>query len=170
MSRSTRWYLVVSCLGYSLIVSVGCFAIDRAEAGPWRHLRDRWCDPYEGDIGGEWHWMRSPDEEKRVVMGLYNRYCIRCHGVDGRGIWDIPGVPDFTNQRWQATRSDRDIARIVIEGRGAVMPPFRGTLTVEEAFAMARYLRTFPPGTEIHKPDLTPPAKALPDKDGTIKK
>ena len=56
--------------------------------------------------GATWYWMRSPDEEKRVVIGLYNRYCIRCHGVDGRGIWDIPDVPDFTNARWQASRSD----------------------------------------------------------------
>ena len=39
-------------------------------------------------------------------MGLYNRYCIRCHGVDGRGVWDIPDVPDFTNVRWQESRSD----------------------------------------------------------------
>src|SRR5262245_53879597 len=48
-----------------------------------------------GDVGGTWYWIRSPEEEKRVVMGLYNRYCIRCHGIDGRGIWDIPDVPDF---------------------------------------------------------------------------
>jgi hypothetical protein len=172
-SRSKRWYLMVGGLGYSLILGLACFAIGTAEAGPWRLWRDRTCDScVNGDeIGGEWHWMRSPDEEKRVVMGLYNRYCIRCHGIDGRGIWDIPGVPDFTNHRWQETRSDRDIARIVIEGRGAVMPPFRGTLTVEEAFAMARYLRTLPPGTEIYKPDLTPPAKVLPPvKDAAIKK
>src|SRR4051812_6973982 len=39
---------------------------------------------------GAWYWMRSPDQEHRVVMGLYNRYCIRCHGIDGRGVWDIP--------------------------------------------------------------------------------
>ena len=44
--------------------------------------------------GGYWLWMRSPEQEKVVVMNLYNRYCIRCHGVDGRGIWDIPGIPD----------------------------------------------------------------------------
>jgi mono/diheme cytochrome c family protein len=106
--------------------------------------------------------LRSPDEEKRVVAGLYNRYCIRCHGVDGRGVWDIPCVPDFTNVRWQASRSDAQIAQITLEGRGAVMPPFRGTLTLEEAWAMARYLRTFVPGTEASRPDLSQPAKQGP--------
>src|SRR5215471_16697188 len=33
-----------------------------------------------GEPGGTWYWLRSPDEEKRVVASLYNRYCIRCHG------------------------------------------------------------------------------------------
>jgi mono/diheme cytochrome c family protein len=97
--------------------------------------------------------MRSPDDEKRVVIGLYNRYCIRCHGVDGRGVWDIPDVPDFTNARWQACRSDGQLTRAILEGRGACMPPFRGTLTLEEGWAMARYLRTFVPGTEVSRPD-----------------
>src|SRR5262249_8488195 len=86
-----------------------------------------------GEPAGTWHWLRSPEEERRVIMGHYNRYCVRCHGVDGRGVWDIPGVPDFTNARWQASRSDSQIARAILEGRGAVMPPFRGTLTLEEA-------------------------------------
>jgi Cytochrome C oxidase, cbb3-type, subunit III len=109
---------------------------------------------------GTWYWLRSPDEEKRVAAGLFNRYCIRCHGVDGRGVWDIPGVPDFTNPRWQASRTDAQRARIILEGRGAVMPPFRGALTLEEAYALGRYLHTFVPGTEVSKPDLTsrPPA------------
>ena len=107
--------------------------------------------------------MRSPDEEKRVVAGLYNRYCVRCHGVDGRGVWDIPDVPDFTNVRWQACRSDGQLARIILEGRGAVMPPFRGTLTLEEAWAMARYLRTFVPGTEVSRPDLGPSGGGKPE-------
>jgi mono/diheme cytochrome c family protein len=92
-------------------------------------------------------------------MGLFNRYCIRCHGVDGRGVWDIPDVPNFTNPRWQACRSDAQLARIILEGRGAVMPPFRGTLTLEEAWAMARYLRTFVPGTEASRPDLGQPQR-----------
>ena len=112
-----------------------------------------------GEPGGSWYWMRSPEEEHRVVASLYNRYCIRCHGVDGRGIWDIPGVPDFTNPGWMASRSDGQLARAILEGRGAVMPPFRGAMSLEESWAMARYLRTFVPGTEVSRPDTAPPSK-----------
>jgi hypothetical protein len=110
-------------------------------------------------VGGSWLWVRSPDEEKRVVMGLFNRYCIRCHGGDGRGVWDIPDVPDFTNARWQASRVDGQLARAIIEGRGSVMPPWRGALSLEEAWALARYVRTFVPGTEASRPDYGTPAK-----------
>jgi hypothetical protein len=112
-----------------------------------------------GEPGQTWYWMRSPEEQKRVVIGLYSRYCIRCHGVDGRGIWDIPGVPDFTNASWQACRSDGQLARVILEGRGACMPPFRGTLTLEEAWAMGQYLRTFVPGTEVSRPDVSQPER-----------
>jgi mono/diheme cytochrome c family protein len=98
--------------------------------------------------------MRSPDQERRVVMSLYNRYCVRCHGIDGRGVWDIPDVPDFTDPRWQASRPNPQIVNILMEGRGAVMPSFRGTLTLVEACAMANYLRTFVPGTEVSRPDV----------------
>lgn len=96
-----------------------------------------------GAFAGDWHWVRSPEQERRVVVAMYNRYCVRCHGVDGKGVWDIPDVPDFTNQRWQQCRSDEQIVRLTIEGRGACMPAFRGTLSIEETWAMARYLRTF---------------------------
>jgi len=107
--------------------------------------------------GGAWYWMRSPEQEKTVVMNLYNRYCIRCHGVDGRGVWDIPGIPDFTDVRWQNYRTDAEIVRIIIEGRGAVMPQFRGALALDEAWGIAHYLRSFMPGTEMSKPELRNP-------------
>jgi hypothetical protein len=117
-------------------------------------------EPPSEEIGGAWYWLRSPEQERRVVISLFNRYCIRCHGIDGRGVWDIPDVPNFTNARWQATRSDGQLARAILEGRGAVMPPWRGTLSLEEAWAMARYLRTFVPGTEVSRPDFSEPSKS----------
>jgi mono/diheme cytochrome c family protein len=108
--------------------------------------------------------MRSPEQEQRVVIGLFNRYCLRCHGVDGRGVWDIPDVPNFTNERWHDTHTDAQLARSILEGRGSVMPPWRGTLSLEEAWAMARYIRTFKPGSEVSRPDLTAPEKPSPEQ------
>jgi hypothetical protein len=122
-----------------------------------------------GEAGGTWYWLHSPEDEKRVIISLYNRYCIRCHGVDGRGVWDIPDVPDFTSASWQSCRSDGQLTRAILEGRGACMPPFRGTLTLEEACAMARYLRTFLPGTEESRPEVTdskPATETLPAPKG----
>lgn len=154
---------------------------ERAQAGPLGRIcagcngngPSCGCEngPADDDLGSEWFWVRSPDEEKRVVAGLFNRYCIRCHGVDGRGVWDIPGVPDFTNPRWQEMRSDAQRARIILEGRGAVMPPFRGALSLEEAWGLGRYLHTFVPGTEVSRPDLQQPKPAaLPEAKPTAPK
>jgi cytochrome c553 len=116
------------------------------------------------EVGGAWYWLRSPEQEKRVTISLFNRYCIRCHGVDGRGVWDIPDVPNFTNARWQASRSDGALARAILEGRGSVMPPWRGALSIEEAWALARYVRTLVPGTEVQRPDYSAPAQAPPPR------
>jgi Cytochrome C oxidase, cbb3-type, subunit III len=130
----------------------------------WKCLFRKHCrhqslrpEPIASANYGEWYWMRSPEQEKMVAMSLYNRYCIRCHGVDGRGVWDIPGVPDFTDVRWQNCRTDAEIVRILMEGRGAVMPSFRGTLALDECWGLARYLRSFVPGSEISRPVLREP-------------
>ena len=98
-----------------------------------------------------------------MVMNLFNRYCIRCHGVDGRGVWDIPGIPDFTDVRWQNYRSDAEIVRIIIEGRGAVMPQFRGALALDEAWGLAHYLRALFPARKSRNPCCeTLPARRFP--------
>jgi hypothetical protein len=144
----------------ALLVSVG----DVKAGWPWqrKHVspacghpgcrHDRCLAPE--DWAGNWYWVRSPDQGQRVVMSHYNRYRIRCHGIDGRSVWAIPDVPDFTDSRWQTSRSDAQIVNIIMEGRGAVMPMFRGTLALDEAWGMARYLRTFVPGTEAPRPDV----------------
>ena len=158
--------IVLAALFLEITASTRTSASDCHCGKTWPHLR---CAhhpvaghaPGPGDIsnvdmGGYFTWVRSPEQERRVVMNLFNRYCIRCHGVDGRGVWDIPDVPDFTNTVWQATRPDAYRSRVILEGRGAVMPSFRGTLTLEEACALARYLHTFVPGTEMSRPGLGP--------------
>jgi hypothetical protein len=166
VSIRVLWCAIVCGTAVAATMSVGRPVSAGCPCGKtWPHLRCHAHHPshavgpgdiVNADMGGAWYWMRSPEQERRVVMNLFNRYCIRCHGVDGRGVWDIPDVPDFANSVWQATRSDDYRARVILEGRGAVMPAFRGTLTLEEACALARYLHTFLPGNEVPRVGLGP--------------
>ena len=155
--------VVLGVLGF---VVFAVFSPSLDAAPPWTLWRQKPCDPAPGgdgppmlESGGTWYWMRSPEDEKRVIIGHYTRYCVRCHGSDGRGNWDIPDVPDFTNPRWQASRTDVQLVRLTLEGRGGIMPPFRGTLTLEEGWGMARYIRSFVPGTETPRPNFNLPKK-----------
>ena len=84
-----------------------------------------------------------PAAQGRPIASLFNRYCVRCHGVDGRGVCDYPDIPDFTNPDWQSSRTDEQLARLTHDGRGALMPAFRGTLTKSECAEMACYIRRF---------------------------
>lgn len=140
---------VVFVAGYVLSASWSA----KAQAGPWHwfHGHADGGPPVDG-IGQQWLWDRSPDLEHVVVASLYNRYCIRCHGVDGRGTWNMPRLPDFTNPHWQATRSNAMIERAIIQGRWGCMPAFREVISCQEAAALALYLRTFVPGTEVYPP------------------
>jgi hypothetical protein len=169
--RFWRRVLAVSGLCTLLGVSLALIPATPRTVMAWSPFWSRGCrtcgaafigsgeEPPDEEVGGAWYWLRSPEQEKRVVISLFNRYCIRCHGIDGRGVWDIPDVPNFTNARWQASRTDGQLARAILEGRGAVMPPWRGTLSLEEAWAMARYVRTLVPGTEVQRPDFNAPEK-----------
>jgi hypothetical protein len=160
------WGSVIGSSAFCILTcaSIGLIPAHALIASPFSLWRSRqaccadYCGSEEGpptlELGGSWYWLRSPEQEKRVVMSLFNRYCIRCHGIDGRGVWDIPDVPNFANARWQACRTDGQLARAILEGRGAVMPPWRGTLSLEEAWAMARYVRSLVPGSEASRPDV----------------
>jgi mono/diheme cytochrome c family protein len=141
--------------GYALSESLS----SKAQAGPW-HWFHRQHDEGPPDPPQEWQWVHSADQQQVVVAGLFNRYCIRCHGVDGRGVWDIPFLPDFTDVHFQATHSNAMIARAIYEGRRACMPAFRDVISCKEAWALALYVRTFVPGTELAQPVIPDVKKA----------
>jgi hypothetical protein len=108
--------------------SLGCWKERHFTGGPFAGCGE---EPPSVEVGGAWYWLRSPEQEKRVVISIFNHYCIRCHGIDGRGVSDIPDVPNFTNARWQASHTDGQLARAILEGRGSVMPPWRGVVSLE---------------------------------------
>jgi hypothetical protein len=88
---------------------------------------------------------QSPPSSYPRIRDLYNLHCLRCHGLDGRGVWDIPGVPKFTDARWQASRSDEQLMRAIMEAVGNCRPPPPGTLTPDEGRAMGQFVRMFAP-------------------------
>jgi mono/diheme cytochrome c family protein len=77
-------------------------------------------------------------------------FCATCHGRDGRGLGDVPGLVgrlprNFTDGAWQATRTDGELFWILQNGSpGTDMASFIPlVLTEEEAWQVLLYVRAF---------------------------
>lgn len=88
--------------------------------------------------------------EKGKALFLGKAFCATCHGRDGRGFGDIPGLRgklprNFTDQEWQAARTDGELFWILKNGSpGTAMAPFIPlVLTEEEAWQVLLYVRSF---------------------------
>jgi mono/diheme cytochrome c family protein len=77
-------------------------------------------------------------------------FCVTCHGKDGTGLGDIPGLRgklprNFTDKVWQKVRSDGELFWILKNGSpGTDMAPFIPLiLNEEEAWEVLLYVRSF---------------------------
>jgi mono/diheme cytochrome c family protein len=77
-------------------------------------------------------------------------FCVTCHGPDGTGLGNIPGLVgklprNFTDRAWQEARSDGELFWILKNGSpGTAMAPFVPlVLTEEEAWQVLHYVRSF---------------------------
>lgn len=96
------------------------------------------------------------EKGKKLFQG--KAFCLTCHGKDGKGLGsDIePGTlkgplpRDFTDQEWQAARTDGELFWILQNGsKGTAMAKFIPlVLTEEEAWQVLRYVRSFTPGNK----------------------
>lgn len=88
------------------------------------------------------------DQGRAIYHG--KAFCVTCHGRDGRGLGNIPGLVgklprNFTDKAWQAARSDGELFWILKNGSpGTDMAPFIPlVLTEEEAWQVLLYIRSF---------------------------
>jgi quinol-cytochrome oxidoreductase complex cytochrome b subunit/cytochrome c len=83
-----------------------------------------------------------------AAADLYRQYCLTCHGSDGKGR-DLksvmPSIPDFSSAAWQKQTSTAQIMVGILEGKGSLMPSFRGRVGEDQAPDLAAYLRALGP-------------------------
>ena len=88
--------------------------------------------------------------EKGKALFEGKAFCKACHGADGRGLpkdLELKGpLPrNFTDKKWQVTRTDGELFWILKNGSpGTDMAPFIPmVLTEEEAWQVLLYVRSF---------------------------
>ena len=100
-----------------------------------------WRDPLPG----------TPERLERGKALFHGKgFCVTCHGRDGKGFGNIPGLRgklprDFTDKVWQAARTDGELFWILKNGSpGTDMAAFIPlVLTAEEAWDVLLYVRAF---------------------------
>jgi len=103
-----------------------------------------------------------PFTEENIEKGKHvfhgKAFCVTCHGPEGKGLGDIPGLRgrlprNFTDKTWQAARTDGELFWILKNGSpGTDMASFVPlVLTEEEAWHVILYVRSFGNGIESRK-------------------
>ncbi len=100
-----------------------------------------WINPFEATT-------ENIDKGRALFHG--KAFCVTCHGKEGKGLGDIPGLVgklprNFTDKIWQAARSDGELIWILKNGSpGTDMASFVPlVLTEEEAWHVLLYVRSF---------------------------
>jgi mono/diheme cytochrome c family protein len=116
------------------------------------HAMGKTAAPDSAAAGTE---ARGPDQKKAASAGaieVFRSRCLECHDVDGRG--DAardghPQIPDFTDSKWHASRSDAELSRSILEGKGKSMPKMKNKLGSVEVKDMVAFVRGFKDGKQV---------------------
>ena len=88
------------------------------------------------------------EKGKQIFHG--KAFCVTCHGRDGKGLGNIPGLRgklprNFTDRAWQAARTDGELLWILKNGSpGTDMASFVPMImSEEEAWYVVLYVRSF---------------------------
>jgi mono/diheme cytochrome c family protein len=121
----------------------------------------------------------APSASSTVGASLFRTSCLKCHDSDGRGEVSRavnPSIPDFTDPRWQATRTDQQLEHSILEGRGKSMPPMKDKLKPDHVVRLISLIRAFRggqqviPDEETPAPPAAPPATAAKDPQDSVRR
>ena len=92
-------------------------------------------------------WLPALSPQPRPVAQVYRRYCVSCHGTDGKAKTSkgkYSHARDLTEAQWQADVSDERIFNSIMNGRNVRgnMPAFHDKLNEAEINALMTYVRS----------------------------
>src|SRR5262245_28423538 len=88
----------------------------------------------------------SRGDNPRPASQTYRRYCISCHGTDGKAKTSkgkYSHARDLTDAEWQGNVSDERIFNSIMNGRNTRgnMPAFANKLSQQEADSLVSFVR-----------------------------
>jgi mono/diheme cytochrome c family protein len=88
----------------------------------------------------------SRGDNPRPALQTYRRYCVSCHGTDGKAKTSkgrFSHARDLTDAQWQTDVSDERIFNSIMNGRNVRgnMPAFADKLNEKEADALVGFVR-----------------------------
>lgn len=90
----------------------------------------------------------SANQTNRSAPQLYRRYCVSCHGSDGRAQSSkgrFSHARDLTDAKWQEDVTDERIFNSIMNGRNVRgnMPAFSDKLKEKEVELLVSFVRKF---------------------------
>ena len=124
----------ISPLSLLLIAGAQLGCNDKRDPGQWPLSREQLKAPPAATAA-------HPGDDRAALT--YRRYCVACHGDDGRGNGGTTGA-DFTAADSPLAKSDAELLTSVREGKlgkRATMPPHKPVLKDAEISAVIAYVR-----------------------------
>jgi len=92
--------------------------------------------------------VKGNSTNARPAKQLYRRYCVSCHGTDGRAQTSrgkFSHARNFTDAQWQDEVTDERIFNSIMNGRSVRgnMPAFTNKVNSEEAESLVKFVRGF---------------------------
>ena len=92
--------------------------------------------------------VKANSSDPRPAPQLYRRYCVSCHGSDGRAQnskGKFSHARDFTDAKWQDEVTDERIFNSITNGRSVRgnMPAFSNKMNQQEVESLVNFVRSF---------------------------
>ena len=90
--------------------------------------------------------VNANSNNARTAPQLYRKYCVSCHGSDGRAKTSkgkFSHARDLTDTQWQGEASDSRIFNSIMNGRNVRgnMPAFSNKINEKEADSLVNFVR-----------------------------